>query len=323
MLRAKRITPIRLPTPDASIGNPLREHQARFLEWSRVVGLSDQTVSIRRFALNQFIRWAHLQGISMPLEITRDVLEAYQAHLSGALKADGHHLAASSRVARLNPLRAFCKWLVRERMVPFNPAAELIVPRISRHLPRKVLSVREVRRILRSPPLDSPSGIRDRAVLELLYTTGMRRMELVELELDDVDLEERTAMIRGGKGDRDRIVPIGRQAAVWVGRYLAGARAEFDSRGSRTLFLTDYGEPFRKNRLGDMVRRHVVGSGVRGGGACHLFRHACATHMLECGADIRYIQAILGHADLATTQVYTHVSVARLKEVHARTSPGR
>lgn len=323
MLRAKRVTPIRASVPDASATNPLREHMARFLAWTRAIGLAEQTAAIRGFALGRFIVWAHRKGITSPRQITREVLEDYQAGLSATRKANGEALAVSSQVARLNPLRAFCKWLARERVLPLNPATDLIMPRVPRMLPRRVLSVREVRRILRTPCSDSPSGIRDRAILELLYSTGMRRMELVALEIDDVDLEERTAIIRCGKGGRDRKVPIGRQAAHWVGRYLVEAREALSAGPSGALFLTDYGEPFRKNRLGDLVRKHLVDSGVRGGGACHLFRHACATHMLECGADVRYIQAMLGHADLATTQIYTHVSIARLREVHAGTTPGR
>jgi integrase/recombinase XerD len=189
-------------------------------------------------------------------------------------------------------------------------------------LPGRVLTTREIERILRQPDVGTSSGIRDRAILEVLYSTGVRRMELVRLELRDVLLEQGTLFIRLGKGGRDRVLPLGHRARKWINRYLADVRGRLAPEGaSNTLFLTDYGEPFRKNRLGDLVKRYIARTHLSVPGACHPFRHACATHMLENGADIRYIQALLGHADLSTTQIYTRVSIEKLREVHAATHP--
>ena len=169
---------------------------------------------------------------------------------------------------------------------------------------------------MRQADTTTPWGIRDRAMLEVLYSTGMRRAELAGLGVDDWDWARRAIAIRQGKGGRDRVVPIGDRAAVWLARYLDTVRSDLVREpDDGTLFLTDYGECFGKNRLGDLVRRYLDWAGITIPGSCHLLRHACATHMLENGADIRYIQALLGHADLRSTQIYTQVSIVRLKEV--------
>lgn len=184
--------------------------------------------------------------------------------------------------------------------------------------------MREVSRILDEPRLNTPAGIRDRALMEMLYSTALRRMELAHLEVSHVNLDALLVFVRSGKGARDRVVPLGARAAHWIRRYLSEVRPLLLApESSNALFLTDYGEKYLKNRLGDMVRRHVVNSGFPGRGACHLFRHACATHMLDNGADIRFIQAMLGHSQLSTTQIYTQVSIGKLRRVHARTHPAR
>src|SRR6185503_17000829 len=180
------------------------------------IGLAEQTACIRNTALNYFIRWCETRGINSLDQIDRGTLEDYQGYLFHYRKANGLPLAANTQVARLNPLRAFFKWLVRTRRTPSNPAAELIVPRVPRALPTHVLTVGEVDRVLAQPDLASLSGIRDRAILELLYSTGIRRMELARLDGRDALLEQDSLFVRGGKGGRDRIVPIGRRARKWI-----------------------------------------------------------------------------------------------------------
>jgi integrase/recombinase XerD len=156
----------------------------------------------------------------------------------------------------------------------------------------------------------------------MLYASAIRRMELVKLQVFDVDLDCGLVAVRNGKGRRDRVVPMGPRTARLIASYISHARPVLlEPFRTSTLFVTDFGEPFVKNRLGDLVRRYIKGAGITAPGACHLFRHACATHMLENGADIRFIQAMLGHADLSTTQIYTHVSTTKLTEVHAATHP--
>jgi len=321
MLRAKRITPVRRATHDPSMTNPLHALKESFVQWSVAVGLSPHTAAIRRAALDRFIRWCHERGIDAPRGIRHDVLEGHQLHLAECRKANGEPLQLSTRATRLNPIKAFCKWLVRRKLLEVDPSLELVLPRLPRRLPRRVPSMAEMRAILAGARGDTPPRIRDRAIMEALYSTGLRRSELIRLRISDVSFEDSTVLVRSGKGGRDRVVPLGGAARAWIERYLRAVRPGLRSGLDRgELFLTDYGEPFHRNRLGDTIHRYVARAGLSG--ACHIFRHACATHMLENGADIRFIQAMLGHSDLSTTQIYTHVSIAKLREIHAATHPG-
>jgi integrase/recombinase XerD len=176
--------------------------------------------------------------------------------------------------------------------------------------------------VLAQPDLNDPLGVRDRAILEVFYSTGIRRSELANLAVTDIDRERATLLVRQGKGRKDRMIPVGARALAWTGRYLVEARPRLalgDDGG--ILFLTADGEPFSLDRLTQLASRHVKASGVPKAGACHLFRHTMATLMLEGGADIRYIQAMLGHARLDTTQIYAQVSVRALQAIHAATHP--
>jgi len=167
-------------------------------------------------------------------------------------------------------------------------------------------------------------GTRDRAIMETFYSTGVRRMELVNLKIHDIDFTRGTATIFDGKGKKDRMVPIGDRACAWVRKYLEEVRPTLvasDDNGH--LFLTEYGEPFIKNRLSDLVTKYKETVGIDKPGTCHLFRHAMATYMLENGADIRYIQEILGHVNLSSAEIYTRVSIKKLKQVHAATHPAK
>jgi site-specific recombinase XerD len=171
-------------------------------------------------------------------------------------------------------------------------------------LPKHVLTIEEVERVLNLPDTTTALGVRDGAMLETLYSTGIRRMEIIGLEQRDVDYERGTLMIRQGKGKKDRMIPIGDRALAWVARYRDEVRPELAVAGDDgTLFLTVTGQAFSDNRMTQMVRNHVRAAGLGNIGNCHLFRHAMATQMLENGADVRFIQAMLGHADIKTTQV--------------------
>jgi integrase/recombinase XerD len=288
------------------------------------VGLAEQTARIRRSALDQFIRWCETVAVREPSAITPRMLEDYQVHLSRRRKRDGEPLALATQANRLHPLRAFCKWLAREGLMVGDVSRDLELPKLPQRLPRWVPTVRQVEGILSQPDVSTPSGVRDRAILEMLYSTALRRMELASLRVFDVDLPAGLVWVRLGKGGKDRVVPLGGRAARWLAAYLLEVRPRIaPAKDERALFLTDYGEPFRKNRLGDLVRRYIGRARIGAPGACHVFRHACATHMLENGADIRIIQSLLGHASLSTTQIYTRVSVARLKAVHEATHPAR
>jgi len=318
----KSRTPPHSPRPAPWSQNPICGDVDAYLEHWRLMGFREAGVLIRRKALQRFLAWADARGLRSPAELTLPLLERYQRELFLYRKADGMPLAMNSQQLLLLPLKGFFCWLARSGRIAFNPAAQLTLPRKPARLPVRVLSVAEVERAIREADTSGPWGVRDRAMLEVLYSTGMRRAELAALAIHDWDRERGTIAVRQGKGGRDRVVPVGERAALWLARYLETVRPSLvRPPDDATLFLTDYSERFEKNRLGDLVRRHLDWAGISVPGACHLLRHACATHMLENGADIRYIQALLGHADLRSTQIYTHVSIGKLKEVHAATHP--
>ena len=303
--------------------HPLTRYMELHFEWMLVTGYSADTIRARRIAMKRFIRWCDERGLDTPQEVTKPILERYQRHLFYYRKEDGTPMTLGSQLGCLAPLKTFFKWLARENHILYNPASELQLPKQPKRLPRTILSVLEVEAILAEADPATPQGVRDRAMLETLYSTGLRRMELPALAIYDVDLTRRLVMVREGKGRRDRVIPIGERACAWVEKYLLDARPQLLTGDTEVLFVTDYGEPMTPELLANKVKRYMDFAGIHKPGATHLFRHACATHMLENGADTRFIQAMLGHADLATTQIYTHVSVEKLKEIHAATHPAR
>lgn len=304
--------------------NGLSAYLSPFLEWCAAKGLSPRTLEGRDIAIHRFIVWCDERAIDHPSTITLPILERYQKHLYYYRKPNGEPLGYSSQHALLTPLKAWFKWLVRERHILFNPASELELPRVPKGLPRVVLSVEEVEQVLTTPDTDDPSGIRDRAMLELFYGTGIRRMEMVNLSLYDLNPSRKTLLVREGKGRKDRLLPVGERALHWAERYRQEVRPELVSgKDSGHLFLTDQGQPWPMGYLTALVRKYLRQSGLKKQGACHLFRHAMATHMLDNGADIRYIQTMLGHAELSTTQIYTQVSIEKLREVHRATHPAK
>ncbi|MGH9577753.1 MAG: site-specific tyrosine recombinase XerC [Terriglobales bacterium] len=323
MLRAKRPA-TKQAVPEVSAGNRLHGYRLAFLEWLKVQGRSSWTIGWQGNALTYFIRWCDERGLAKLTDFTLPVLERYQRYLFHYRTAQGKPLALSTQQQRLVVLKTFVRWAVRERFIPYSPAAELLIPRLPPRLPHTVLTIEEVERILAQPDVATAAGVRDRAALELLYSTALRRMELVKLQLHDLDVKNALLRVRLGKGRRDRVVPVGTRAIAWTTKYLNDVRPLLlASHDPGHVILTDFGEPFEKNRLGDMVKRYIANSGLKVPGACHLFRHAAATHMLENGADIRFIQAFLGHADLNATQIYTHVSIRKLQEIHAATHPAK
>jgi len=316
---------------DPELAGGFRAYLVDFLAWTAARQYSAMTVKARRIELGYFIDWCEERSIRRPDEVTRGMLERYRQHIfQYRRKTDGAPLSHQTQAKRLISVRAFFQWLARQHHLLYNPASELELPRQQQRLPRHILSVAEVEQVLNACGTHEPLGLRDRAMLEALYSTGMRRAELTGLRADDLDLNRGTVFVRQGKGAKDRVVPIGERACRWVERYLFQVRPDLvDVDDDGTLFLAKHGEGMQAKQLSVIVR-NVIGranlerfADTHPNAACHLLRHACATHMLENGADIRYIQALLGHADLSTTEVYTRVSIQQLKAVHDRTHPAR
>jgi integrase/recombinase XerD len=307
--------------PDPLASHPLTRYMHAHFEWMLTHGYSADTVRARRIALRRFIGWCAERQLDDPCAITAPILERYQRHLFYYRKADGTPLTLGSQHGCLAPLKTFFKWLTREHHIASNPASELQLPKQPKRLPRTLLAVQDIDAILHEAEPTTPAGLRDRAMLELLYATGLRRMEVPALARYDVDLNRRLVFVREGKGRRDRVVPLGERAAAWLEKYLIDARPQLLAAETDALFVSDYGEAITPAWLADKVKRYMAFAGIDKPGATHLFRHACATHMLENGADIRYIQEMLGHANLATTEIYTHVSIDKLQKIHAATHP--
>lgn len=316
-------------TPLAPIGDPsdpdnLYAYMLRFLEWMRVKNYSERTTENREVSLRYLIEWCEERGLSRPQDITKPILERYQRYLFHYRKKNGEPLSTRSQHTRLTPIRAWFKWLTRANYILYNPASEIDLPRLEKRLPKHVLTQPEAELILNQPDSQTVFGLRDRAILETLYSTGIRRMEVIHINLYDIDGDRGTLMVRQGKGKKDRMVPIGERALTWVLKYRDDVRPELvvhDDDG--TLFLSNFGQAFTRNRMTQLVREYVNAADIGKTGSCHLFRHTMATLMLENGADIRFIQAMLGHANVSTTQIYTQVSIRQLKEIHTATHPAK
>jgi len=315
----------RVPLPmvgDISDSYALTRLVYQHLEWLRVHGYTEATVCGREKALKPFLRWCGERSVMRANEVTRPILESYQRHLFHYRKKNGMPLTVRSQRLLLEGVQGFFRQLARANVLILNPASELELPKLPHRLPAVVLSSREVELVLTQPNVAEPLGIRDRALLETLYSAGMRRAELVQLKCQSLDMERGTVFIREGKGRRDRVVPIGERALAWVRRYLSDVRPLWARESDEGfLFLNQNGEPIDAAYLTHLVHWYVEHAATGKLGSCHLFRHSMATLMMENGADIRFVQAMLGHVKLETTALYTQVSIGKLKEIHAATHP--
>jgi integrase/recombinase XerD len=305
---------------DRSAPDALALWRDAYLESLAARNYAQGTLEGRRDALKVFLAWAGERDLKHASQVTRPILESYQRWLWRCTKANGQRLGWSTQRTRLGTLKDWFRWLTKQNVILHNPASELELPRMEKRLPTAALTLSQVEALLAVPNVADPLGVRDRAMLELFYSTGLRRAELCRLELTDLNTERGTLTIRRGKGRKDRVVPVGARAVAWLERYLKEARPRLclDTR-TPALFLTGYGEAFNPDVVSRMVSGWMKAAGLKG--SCHLLRHTCATHMLDGGADIRYIQQLLGHEKLETTAIYTEVSIRQLQEVHARCHP--
>ena len=241
--------------PDQKPLSPLAALMEKHLEALQVKNYSEYTIKNRRGHIGFFIEWCHDRGLTEPTEVTRPILEHYQRHLFHYRQKNGHPLTFRSQLARLVPLRVWFRWMARQRHILNNPASELELPRIEHRLPKVVLTVGEMEQVLAQPDINDPLGLRDRALMEVLYTTGMRRLELAGLKLYDLDTERGTVTIRQGKGKKDRVIPIGDRAAAWLDKYVQEARPQLVVEpDDHTVFVSNAGEPFCLDHLSDLVR---------------------------------------------------------------------
>lgn len=276
-------------------------------------GASPHTVAAYRRDLSGFRRFLERRRLPIgrvgPDHVARYLLTLRQRGLSP--RSVARHLSA---------VRGLYRFLVREGGIRADPTEHLEAPRPPRRLPR-TLSPQEAAALVESPPNDDAAGIRDRALLELLYATGMRASECLALRIEDVNLAA-GYVVCTGKGDRQRLIPVGAQALHWVRLYLRTARAALVRRADPgTLFVNRGGRPLSRQGLWGIIKKAARRAGVRGAVSPHTLRHSFASHLLERGADLRSIQAMLGHADISTTQIYTHLPTSAIREMYRRFHP--
>jgi integrase/recombinase XerD len=275
-------------------------------------GLARNTLESYRRDLNQFADWLEKRGKEL-ITVTRSDLEAYLAHKNP-------HAKPRSIGRLIASLRRFYRYLLRESLVSEDPTLQLDSPKLPRSLP-KSLTEEEVEALLNQPDTDQMLGLRDRAMLEMLYATGLRVSELVNIKVTEISLNE--GVVRAtGKGNKTRLVPLGEESLDWITRYMKDARPQIlDGQMSESMFVTQRGGAMTRQAFWYLIKRHAKLAGIQKHMSPHVLRHAFATHLLNHGADLRVVQMLLGHADISTTQIYTHVARERLKSLHAMHHP--
>ncbi len=290
----------------------------RFLDalWAEE-GLSTNTLTAYRLDLQAFANWLQAQDLQLEAA-NRDYLDGYLQYLKEKAKKKPR----PSTTARLVcSLRRLYRYLLREKLISTDPTALLETPKRGRLLP-KSLSEAQVEKLLAAPDVSSVLGLRDRAMLETLYATGLRVSELIALTLTQISLTSGIVRVIG-KGEKERLVPLGDEAAHWLERYLSDGRTRvLHKKTSDAAFPTSRGGPMTRQAFWHIIKRYAVAAGIKIKKLSpHTLRHAFATHLLDHGADLRVVQMLLGHADLSTTQIYTHIISTRLKSLHAQHHP--
>ena len=303
--------------------NQASEKQSAFLIKSKQVidsfldslwmerGLSENTLSAYRSDLTQFSFWLEHKKVDLLKVEAKDIL-AYLSSLENA--------SVRTVARRLSSLRRLYEYLLRENKIKQNPVSNVDAPRLGRTLP-KSLTEDEVENLLNAPDTAPATGVRNKAMLELLYATGLRVTELVSLTIQQVNLRQGVVRVTG-KGNKERLVPMGEEANAWIERYLSSARSEILGNAiTDAMFPSNRGKAMTRQTFWHMVKRYAVVAEIKKTLSPHVLRHAFATHLINHGADLRVVQMLLGHSDISTTQIYTHVARERLKDLHAEHHP--
>lgn len=277
-------------------------------------GLSQNTIDSYGHDLNRFLNYLDGKGIKEISVVGKIEIRAFMIYLKRcglSVKSIGRNLVA---------IRTFFRFLVQDGILENNPAEELELPKLDKSLP-EILTIKEVESLLNQPDITKPLGIRDRAMLEMLYATGMRISELTKLSVHQINIEGGYVVLFG-KGSKERIVPLGRESIEWLKKYLSEVRSKFNrKKESQYLFLSQWGKQMSRQQFWKILKEYGRRADIRKRITPHLLRHSFASHLLERGADLRSVQMMLGHVDISTTQIYTHVTGERLKKVHERYHP--
>lgn len=289
-----------------------KNHIDRFLDtlWMER-GVSDNTLAAYRSDLQQYALWLDKNKFEMA--------NAQEGHLRSYLSSMKGR-TARTMARHLSSLRSLYGYFVREGIMKYDPSTRIEAPKLGRQLPKFLTEV-EVEALLNAPDTGTALGLRDRAMLEILYATGLRVTELIGLQSGQVNLRQGVVRVLG-KGNKERLVPLGEESIEWLNRYLQGARSELLKESiCDTLFPTRRGSAMSRQAFWYLIKRYAVIAGINKTISPHILRHAFATHLLNHGADLRVVQMLLGHSDISTTQIYTHIAQERLKNLHAEHHP--
>jgi integrase/recombinase XerD len=300
----------------------LNEFARKYCEHLTVLGYAAGTVKAELFFLNRFFKYLSEINVAELAAVTRDIMRDYQVYLYEEINFKGEPNGVAYQNNNLRSVKAFFRFLKENDYLPGDPAKDITYAKTPKRLPRSILSGPEAKKVIHAPNTKTILGYRDRAILEVLYSTGIRRAEVISLLLTDVDYQDGLVRVNSGKGNKDRVVPIGKIACRYIENYIKAIRPELvRDPYNNHLFLSMKGSRLSKSVVGEIVKRYGKKSKVKKNITPHTFRHTCATLMLRNKANIRHIQELLGHSSLESTQVYAHVSITDLKEVHSKCHP--
>ncbi len=294
----------------------------RFRLHMELLNRSQKTMEGYLIELRLFCEFLAERGVSEVSEIRRDDVTAYRVALHDARKPNGEPLAIKTQNSKLGAVFAFLRYLYEEKLTLANLVEGMSLPSVPDTLPAELPDEEQVLSLLEQPDTDTAEGVRDRAILELLYSSALRNTELRKLKIRDVDLHRLEVRVLFGKGKKQRIIPLGEPAAAWIEAYLArGRELLVREKSGDVLFLNRWGRPLQGESLAELVRRHAEGAKLPMKVTPHILRHCCATHMLARKASLRHLQHMLGHSSSEVTDRYTRVEVTDLREVFLRCHP--
>ena len=304
---------------ETTIPQALDEQRAKFLEALKIHRCSPATIKSREGSLALFFRYLTGQGIADVRDVSRQTVKDYQLWLLG------QDYTPMTVVSRMQALRRFFEHLETTDVILVNPCVGILLPRLGQRLPKAVLTEQEAKALLNMPDTQTAVGLRDRAILETFYSTGIRLEEMARLSLHDVDHRNGFVRVNQGKFAQDRMTPLGRKACDYIREYLQKVRAEWSKRNrdERALWLSSkqpHG-PLKSRAIEVMVKQYGRDAGLEKHVTPHVWRHTCATHLVADGANIAYVQRLLGHRSLRTTQIYTRTTIAEIKTTHHQAHP--
>lgn len=294
----------------------------RYRQYMEIANRSPRTIEEYLWKMDHFTSFLYQIGLSDIHEVRKDHIASYQKEVFYRLNDKGRQNQPQSQNNYLKTVKSFFAFLKSEGYLSYDPSKEISYAKASRRLPRTILTEQEIKKLFKAPDINTPLGYRDRAILEVLYSTGIRRQELLNLKLEDIDYEKGFLRVNRGKGGKDRIVPLGKIACKYLENYIKLVRIDLQRiERSEYLFLTLAGTRLEETSLRKRLHRYVKQAKLNKTVTPHVFRHTCATHLIQQKANIRCVQEILGHKSLDTTQKYTQITITDLKEAHAKCHP--